>query len=95
MERGEALDRTLYWERDDWERCQVAIRDGDWKLVVNGRDQVTEAEDVHLSNLARDPGESTNLVDAEPGRVEELSGRLAAWYEAATGESPPEELPVA
>ncbi len=95
MERGEALDRTLYWERDDWERCQVAVRDGDWKLVVNGRDQVTEAEDVHLSNLARDPGESRNLVDAEPARVEELSGRLGAWYEAATGESPPEELPVA
>ena len=95
MEGGETIDRTLYWERDDWERCQVAVRDGDWKLVVNGRDEVAEPEDVHLSNLVRDPGESTNLVDAEPERVEELSGRLAAWYETVTGESPPEELPVA
>jgi len=95
MEGDGALDRRLYWERDDWERCQVALRDGDWKLVVNGRDYATDPADVHLSNLADDPGESRNLVDEEPERVEELAGRLAAWYETTTGESPPEELPVA
>ncbi|MFB6295301.1 MAG: sulfatase, partial [Halobacteriales archaeon] len=95
MRGDEALDRTLFWERDDWERCQVAVRDDDWKLVVNARESTTEPSDVHLSNLARDPGESTNLADEEPERVEELSGRLAEWYEAATGKSPPGELPSA
>ena len=51
-----------------------AVRAGDWKLIEFYQD-----ERVELFNLARDPGESTNLAAAEPGRVGDLRSRLAAW----------------
>lgn len=34
-----------------------------------------------LFNLSRDPGETTNLADAEPQRVKVMEARLAAWFE--------------
>jgi arylsulfatase A-like enzyme len=94
IRQGGRPERTLYWEREDWERCQLAVRRGDWKLVVNGRDYEGDPDDLHLSNLADDPGESENLADADPERVRELATDLARWYEDATGESPPDAVRV-
>jgi arylsulfatase A-like enzyme len=44
----------------------LALRDGDWKLLING-----DGTKPELYNLATDPGESTNLVSqkAQSGRV--------------------------
>jgi arylsulfatase A-like enzyme len=56
--------RSFYWHtpRDR------AVRQGDWKLVVTGRDQ----RKAELFHLADDPNETTDLAARQPQRVEEL-----------------------
>jgi arylsulfatase A-like enzyme len=68
---------TLCWRFGD----QMAIRQGDWKLVrydpvVDGmKGTATEAK---LYNLANDVGESKDLMKSEPQKAKELQ---AAWDE--------------
>jgi arylsulfatase A-like enzyme len=68
---------ALYWRFGR----QMAIRQGDWKLVrydatVDGmRGQFTEAK---LYNLADDIGETNDLIDKEP---EKSAALQAAWDE--------------
>jgi arylsulfatase A-like enzyme len=68
---------ALYWRFGQ----QMAIRQGDWKLVrydatVDGmRGQFTEPK---LYNLAADIGESNDLIDEEPDKAATLQ---AAWDE--------------
>jgi arylsulfatase A-like enzyme len=68
---------ALYWRFGD----QMAIRQGDWKLVrydpvVDGmKGTATEAK---LYNLASDIGESKDLIKSEPGKAKALQ---AAWDE--------------
>jgi arylsulfatase A-like enzyme len=68
---------TLYWRFGD----QMAIRQGDWKLVrydpvVDGMKGT--ATDAKLYNLASDIGESKDLFKAEPEKATALQ---AAWDE--------------
>jgi arylsulfatase A-like enzyme len=63
---------------------QWAVRDGDWKLVVNGgpsfRDEKVPPEDkVFLSNLARDVTERGNLATQQPEVVERLGKLHEEW----------------
>lgn len=51
-----------------------AIRAGEYKLI-----EFYERGRRELFNVARDPSESTNLIDREPDRAEQLAARLAAW----------------
>jgi arylsulfatase A-like enzyme len=57
------------------EAFRGAIRVGDWKLVkvalLPGK--------TELFNLAEDPGETTNLADANPRIVADLEARLLAY----------------
>ncbi len=76
--RGESLpQRDLFFEQGE----QTAVRRGDWKLVLKPREvehqgPVTE---VHLANLATDPGERLNLVDSEPQLARELQTAAETW----------------
>jgi arylsulfatase A-like enzyme len=68
---------ALYWRFGD----QMAIRQGDWKLVrydpvVDGMKGT--ATDAKLYNLADDIGESKDLIKSEPQKAKELQ---AAWDE--------------
>ena len=74
--RGPPHD-TLYWRfrfppaqpaRHRW-----AIRQGDWKLVKNGR------EPVALYNLASDIGETKNLAAEQPDRVVAMKAAYSRW----------------
>jgi len=49
------------------------VRDGDWKLI-----EWYEGT-VELYNLAKDPEEANNLAVENPGKVNELRLKLAAW----------------
>lgn len=75
--------RSLYWEYAG----QLAIRQGPWKLVLNGKLDFTRgtAEPVHLSNLIEDPGERTNLADQYPELVRKLTEEVTLWYNQYTG----------
>ena len=71
--------KQLFWEYQG----QLAVREGDWKLVLNGKldfDRVVP-DQVHLSDLSRDPGERSNLADRYPEIVERLSRHVRDWYE--------------
>jgi arylsulfatase A-like enzyme len=70
----------------------VALRAGDWKLLVGASDVDAESapdvakstsEKVELYNLADDPGEKTNLAAEQPQRVQELRSRLATLLAGA------------
>ena len=71
---------VLHWERRD----QWAVREGNWKLVINGPASTLDgkeipAEKVFLSDLAKDPGETRNLAEEHPGVVERLTALHKAW----------------
>lgn len=50
-----------------------AIRQGDWKLVKNGR------EPLSLYNLADDVGETNNLATKHPERVDAMHAAWKQW----------------
>jgi arylsulfatase A-like enzyme len=69
----------------------VAIRAGDWKLLLNPTDQGAgslgdanvDRNHVELYNLANDIGEKQDLAKTNPGKVKELRARLDAWMKDA------------
>ncbi len=76
--------KALYWTNQG----ATAIRQGDWKLVINGKDfdrrpegnQPLSGDDaLFLSNLAEDPSETKNLRKSNPKLVDELSTLAAQW----------------
>jgi N-acetylgalactosamine-6-sulfatase len=72
-------ERTLFWRRKKGPvRKSVkegrAVRHGRWKLI-----EQVEGARRYLFDLAADPGESRNLIDAHPQLARELSELLDAW----------------
>ena len=70
--RGERTGRPherLFWRFGE----QRAVRVGDWKLLQ------TRDGEVQLFDLARDPGETTDLSAAAPERVTALERDYEAW----------------
>jgi arylsulfatase A len=78
---GQKLHEYLYWDYHSGGRAQ-AVRFGDWKAVRNNVKKSPDAT-PELYNLARDPGEKTNLADERP----ELAAKAAAYMKAAHGPS--------
>lgn len=75
--------RRLFWEYAG----QLAVRDGDWKLVLEGQLDFDRpaADRVHLADLATDPGERTNLRDRHPDIVTALTAAARAWQAEVSG----------
>jgi len=85
-------------------RPKVAMRIGDWKILAGldrqfGRGGDITAEDqgaiksaeldgFELYNLREDIGESNDLADAEPERLEAMKARLCELYREVREESP-------
>jgi len=69
---------TLFWEYGK----QLAVRRGRWKLVLDGKLDFAraQADPVHLSDLAVDPGERANLAAQERGLADELARAAREWY---------------
>ncbi len=67
----------LFWSFEK----QRAVREGDWKLIVNPPNFPGDPvkEKLWLSNLEADPGEKTNLAPMETARVTLMLERLRAW----------------
>jgi arylsulfatase A-like enzyme len=61
--------RTLFWRMRD----KKAVRQGDWKLVLAGK------QEPELYNLRSDIGESRNLADSQPEMKSKLLRELARW----------------
>ena len=75
---GDPGARTLFWHCPHYTsqggRPAGAMREGNWKLVLQDEDGSAE-----LYDLARDIGEMNDLAKAEPERVATMRGKLEAW----------------
>lgn len=74
------IHEALHWMVDG----QWAVRTGPWKLVftaVPGEGASAEKQkgEIFLVNLHEDPGETTNLADANPDLVNELTRLHEVW----------------
>lgn len=60
--------RTLFWQHGQ----SVAVRDGDWKLVIQKKNR-------HLFHLDQDPAESRNLAQTRPETADRLENLIERW----------------
>ena len=65
---------VLHWQTGN----QWAVRDSNWKLVVNGQG-LDPADKTFLANLATDVGETKNLAADHPDIVSRLRALHEAW----------------
>ena len=82
----------LFWEygrNDQWFKFpatakdrspNVALREGNWKLLLNADGTQRELYDV-----VADPGEEKNVAEERPEIVDRLSTRALAWRRSLPG----------
>jgi arylsulfatase A-like enzyme len=70
--RSSTVARTLFWRIDTPSRQQRAVRQGVWKLLVDG-------DDLLLYNLRDDVGERNDLAARRPDVVRSLLPLIKAW----------------
>jgi arylsulfatase A-like enzyme len=84
----ETRTKTLFWEygrntnsfaypRGRDRSPNVAVREGDWKLLVNA-----DGSDAQLYDLKSDPKESHNVADQNPDIAARLTEKALAWRNA-------------
>ena len=86
--RGEKPEHEfLFWSHEN----QRAIRQGDWKLILNPPQFPGEEmpDKAWLSNLEDDRSEKKNLANEQTDRVRELTERLRAWEREVGLSTPP------
>ncbi len=83
---AEAKPRVLFWHQPHYMnqggKPGGVVREGDWKLIEQYEDGSLE-----LYNLAKDPGETTDVAATEPNRVAALRGKLEAWRRSVGAEA--------
>lgn len=80
--RAPGVERTLFWRVNTNNRQQLAVRQGDWKLLVDGGS-------VLVFNLAKDIGERTDLAQERQGLdvARRLRPLIAAWEKDVNDEA--------
>ena len=79
--------RTLHWHYPHYHGSSwkpgASIRDGDWKLI-----EFYHYNNFELYNLAKDPGERTDLAKRNPRKAAELRAKLSAWQKRMKAKMP-------
>ena len=78
--RAPEVERTLFWRTDVGNRSMRAIRNGDWKLVVDGNH-------LFVFNLRQDVGERNDLTSRRPDIANRLRPMLAQWEQEINAEA--------
>lgn len=67
---------TIHWKLGK----QRSIRDGEWKMILNGRSDFEQGgvDPEFLCHIAEDPGETTNVWSQHPEIVSRLKEKIAA-----------------
>ncbi len=78
--------RLMHWQ---WQQAW-AVRQGDWKLIVNGKLGITSPPlaDVHLGHLAEERPEQKNHARQQPEIVGRLKQLHAEWAARVTRNDP-------
>jgi arylsulfatase A-like enzyme len=84
MQNSDSPHPAFYWHMGGGKNPQWAVRRGNWKLLGNPRDTVSKqpvntVDGMFLVDLENDPGETTNLAEAEPDKLKEMV-RLRGRY---------------
>ena len=70
-------NEAFIFPRDKYHRSpSLAIRRGDWKLLVN-----PDGSNAELYNIDEDIDETKNLAETNPALVRDLSKTVLAWWE--------------
>ena len=85
MQNSDSPHPAFYWNMGGGKNPQWAVRRGNWKLLGNPRDTVSKqpvntVDGMFLVDLENDPGETTNLAEAEPDKLKEMV-RLRGRYQ--------------
>lgn len=78
--------RPMYWRLNmapPKENLQIAMRDGDWKLLAS-----QDFQNLKLYNLKKDPSESKDLKTVEPDRLAQMLTRLQSLNQEIEKEGP-------
>lgn len=68
------------WGRHLQKSPVLAMRDGDWKLIMN-----PDRSRIELYNLKANPCEVDNLASENPNRVSRMSRQLLTWHQMLPG----------
>lgn len=68
--------RAGSWGRDIQMSPRLAMREGDWKLMMN-----PDSSRVELYNLSQDMSETSNVALYEKDRVKVMSAKLLKWFD--------------
>ena len=83
---AESPHQVFHWQRGK----QWAVRDGDWKLIVNAqrtiRGPVGEDEKIFLSDFSKDTSERHNLAKQHDGVVQRLTALHEKWVKGVQAE---------
>ena len=83
--RSPAVERTLFWRVVINARQQRAVRSGDWKVLIDGPQQM-------LFDVKHDPGERHDLAAERPDLIRSLKAKIEAWEKDVDGEAKNLEL---
>tara|TARA_Y100001968_G_C19340258_1_gene709119 strand:- start:51 stop:1307 length:1257 start_codon:yes stop_codon:yes gene_type:complete len=87
LKGNDSGQRTLHWHYPHYHGSSwkpgASIRDGDWKLI-----EFYHYNNFELYNLAKDPGERTDLAKRNPRKAAELRAKLSAWQKRMKAKMP-------
>jgi arylsulfatase A-like enzyme len=81
IKRGQPVSRTLYWRVNFFGLSQRAVRDGNWKLLLDG------SERIHLFDVVQDPSERADLSASNTAVVRKLRQQILAWEKDVDAEA--------
>ncbi len=92
LENAKSPHKEIFWELNK----QTAVRQGKWKLTLNGRlvEPEPPQDEVFLADLETDISESVNLKDKYPEIVKELTEKAQSWREKIEHRWKTEWLPL-
>jgi arylsulfatase A-like enzyme len=86
--RQPEIERTLFWRAGEGPSRQVAVRRGDWKVLV-------DRSHTYVFNVRTDLAERNDLAKWRQDVAQELQPLLVAWEAAVDAERPPPPPPPA
>ena len=78
---GQVVPRTLFWRVTTAGLNQRAVRDGNWKLLVEGSARLS------LFDVVKDPGERNDLAASNTAVVRKLRQQIVAWEKDVDSEA--------